>query len=347
MRALVSIVAGVSVFLLCVGSSAGAQTIPGTGYRAGAASSPVSGAAGGGTVVGAEGLERCDAPLGLIAIADPRDEMIRALWGYRLQSPVQLIRLIVQQSNCFTVVERGVGADYILREQSLRRTNETGQTEPTRLVAADYVLTPAVVFAEDNAGGLNGDLDGWLNRSSPLWGRLTGGVRFKEAQTSMLLADARTGIQVAAAEGSTRKADLNLLGRMHNRTTYGSLGGYGNTNEGKIVAAALLDNYNKIVRVVRPMGSVQRASAAMNAAPGTVVATATAGVASVDVGDVVRPRIANIRLFKSPDSTADVVTTLGRTEELVVTATNRNGFVAVRGASSAGWVERELVARLP
>ncbi|MBU3671014.1 MAG: hypothetical protein FGM43_00595 [Sinobacteraceae bacterium] len=346
MRALAGIVAGVSIFLLCAGGGVGAQTIPGTGYRVGGASGAVSGAAGGGTVVGAEGLERCDAPLGLIAIADPRDDMIRALWGYRLQSPVQLIRLMVQQSNCFTVVERGVGADYILREQSLRRTNDMGQTEPARLVAADYVLTPAVVFAEDNAGGLNGDLDGWLNRSSPLWGRLTGGVRFKEAQTSMLLADARTGIQVAAAEGSTRKADLNLIGRMHNRTTYGSLGGYGNTNEGKIVAAALLDNYNKIVRVVRPMGAAQRASGPTNVAPGVGAAVA-AGVAPVDVGDVVRPRIANIRLFKSPDSTADVVTTLERTEELVVTATNRNGFVAVRGASSAGWVERELVARSP
>lgn len=61
----------------------------------------------------------------------------------------------------------------------------------------------------------------------------------------MLLADARSGIQVAAAEGSTRKADLNLIGRLHNRTTFGSLGGYGNTNEGKIVAAALLDNYTR------------------------------------------------------------------------------------------------------
>lgn len=79
MRALVAIVAGVTIFLSCAGSSGGAQTIPGTGYRAGAGSSPVSGAAGGGTVVGAEGLERCDAPLGLVAIADPRDDMIRAL----------------------------------------------------------------------------------------------------------------------------------------------------------------------------------------------------------------------------------------------------------------------------
>jgi hypothetical protein len=170
---------------------------------------------------------------------------------------------------------------------------------------------------------------------------VTGGVRFKEAQTSMLLADARTGIQVAAAEGSTRKADLNLTGRMFNRGTYGSLGGYGDTNEGKIVAAALLDNYNKIVRVVRSMGSTQRSSAVTNSS------TAASVAATVDVGDVVRPRISNIRLFKWPDATADIVATLARTDELVVTAINRNGFVAVRGVRSYGWVERELVARSP
>jgi curli biogenesis system outer membrane secretion channel CsgG len=291
--------------------------------------------------VGAEGLERCDTPLGLVAVADPRDDMVRVLWSYRLQSPVQLIRLMVQQSNCFTVVERGVGAEYILREQSLRQANETGQAETAKMVAADYVLTPAVMFAEDNAGGLRGDLEGLLDRSNRLWGRVTGGVRFKEAQTSMLLADARTGIQVAAAEGSTRKADLNLTGRMFGRGTYGSLGGYGDTNEGKIVASALLDNYNKIVRVVRSMGATQRTSGVTNPTP------VPAAVAAVDIGDVVRPRLANVRLLKWPDAAADIVTTLPRTEELVVTAINRNGFIAVRGVRSYGWVERELVARSP
>ena len=114
MRAFIGVVAEVSILMICAGS-VGAQSIPGIGYRAGAGSGPVVGAAGGGSVVGAEGLERCDAPLGLIAVADPRDEMIRVLWSYRLQSPVQVIRLMVQQSNCFTVVERGVGAEYILR----------------------------------------------------------------------------------------------------------------------------------------------------------------------------------------------------------------------------------------
>jgi hypothetical protein len=32
--------------------------------------------------------------------------------------------------------------------------------------------------------------------------RVVGGLKFKEAQTSMLVADARSGVQVASAEGS-------------------------------------------------------------------------------------------------------------------------------------------------
>ena len=38
----------------------------------------------------------------------------------------------------------------------------------------------------------------------------------------------------------------------------GGVGGYGNTNEGKIIAAAFLDNYNKIVQVVMNDPSLQR-----------------------------------------------------------------------------------------
>ena len=49
---------------------------------------------------------------------------------------------------------------------------------------------------------------------------VAGGLKFKEAQTSMLVADARSGVQVAAAEGSTKKADLALGGALFG-------GGYG------------------------------------------------------------------------------------------------------------------------
>ena len=89
-------------------------------------------------------------------------------------------------------------------------------------------------------------------------GAIAGGLKFKEAQTSMLLADARSGVQVAAAEGSTKKADLRLGAGLFGGGVGAAAGGYGNTNEGKIIAAALMDNYNNVVGVVRGDPSLQR-----------------------------------------------------------------------------------------
>src|SRR4051794_38284607 len=54
-------------------------------------------------------LEICDGPKGTIAVVEPQSHVIANLQRYQLGSPVGLIRMIIQQSNCFQVVERGVG----------------------------------------------------------------------------------------------------------------------------------------------------------------------------------------------------------------------------------------------
>lgn len=46
------------------------------------------------------------------AVVEPQDFIIQALRGYSLQSPVGLIRMMIQQSNCFIVVERGAAMWY-------------------------------------------------------------------------------------------------------------------------------------------------------------------------------------------------------------------------------------------
>ena len=85
------------------------------------------------------------------------------------------------------------------------------------MVAADYVLTPAVVFSEGNAGGVGGGLGGvggLFGRGGrfvgAVGGGIAGGLKFKEAQTTMLVADARSGIQVAASEDAS-KADFDVV----------------------------------------------------------------------------------------------------------------------------------------
>ena len=222
--------------------------------KQGKGGSVVQGAAGTSGSKGDKGLEHCDKPMGAMAVVEPQDHIIMALARYQLQSPSGLIRMMIQQSNCFIVVERGVGMQNMMQERQLSNSGQLRQSSNVgggQMVAADFILTPAVVFSENNAGGVGRGVAGLFGGAGRAVGAVAGGLKFKEAQTSMLVADSRSGVQVAAAEGSTRKADLNLGGALFGGGAGGAVGGYGNTNEGKIIAAALLDNYNKIVGVVR------------------------------------------------------------------------------------------------
>ena len=53
-------------------------------------------------------IPRCATNLGTVSIQNGDS----AGWtGYRLQPPAALLRVVVQQSGCFTIVERGAGLD--------------------------------------------------------------------------------------------------------------------------------------------------------------------------------------------------------------------------------------------
>jgi len=118
---------------------------------------------------------------------------------------------------------------------------------------ADFVMTPAVQFSDDT-GGVGGAVGGLLARAGGMLGALgglAGGVKFKEAETTLLVADVRSGIQVAAAEGKASKMNFSLGGWGWGGLGWASAGGYSKTPEGKLIAASLLDNYNKVVLAVR------------------------------------------------------------------------------------------------
>jgi hypothetical protein len=313
-----------------------------TGYKQGKGASPVQGAAGTSGSASDNGIQKCDKPMGAMAVVEPQDYVMASLSQYGLQSPVGLIRLMIQQSNCFLVVERGQGMQNVMQERELAKSGELRQGSNMgggQMVSADFVLTPAVVFSEGNAGGIGGALGGVLGRRNPLLGAVAGGLKFKEAQTSMLVADARSGLQVAAAEGSTKKADLALGGALFGGGAGAVIGGYGNTNEGKIIAAALMDNYNKIVGVVKGDASLQRDVGTLREEAGKK----TVAGAVYNEGDVVVPKISNVKLLAQPSEGAKALATLSKGEELVIVGAEQNGFLNVQGGAAAGWVKKVLV----
>ena len=144
---------------LALSTAASAQTL-------GEGGSAAQGGAGpGGATNASVQLEKCDAPKGTLAVVEPQNAVIASLSRYGLQSPVGLIRMLIQQSNCFQVVERGAAMQNMMQERSLAAGGQMqadANIGKGQMVAADFIVTPNVVFSENNAGGIGGALGGLM-----------------------------------------------------------------------------------------------------------------------------------------------------------------------------------------
>jgi curli biogenesis system outer membrane secretion channel CsgG len=214
-----------------------------------------NGAAGAHASNAAATLEKCDKPFGTLAVVeDQGGDWYRYLTSdLRLGSTAPLLRLMAQQSNCFVVVERGRAMGNMMQERALADSGEVregSQFGKGQMVAADYTLNPSIQFATSDAGGVGGFLSAFGGKAAHA-GTVLGGLKFKKASTALVLVDNRSGVQLAAAEGEARKTDFNLAGAGYTRGSAGGLGGYTNTPEGKVIAAAFADAFNAMVVSLR------------------------------------------------------------------------------------------------
>jgi hypothetical protein len=214
----------------------------------------VTGAAGGATSEGANGiLERCDQTLGTIGVVEDQNAgWYRTLQGYKLGSTVPVLRMMIQQSNCFVVVERGAAMQNMNVERQLQKSGEMREGSnfgAGQMVAADYTMSPSIQFSQ-NTGGIGGGLAG-LSRSLGVLGAIAGGIKTSEASTTLLMIDNRSGVQLAAAEGTAKNMDFAGFGSAFGWAGGAGAGGYTSTPEGKIIIAAFTDSYNQLVKVVR------------------------------------------------------------------------------------------------
>ena len=174
----------------------------------GGSKSTVTGAAGGATSENANSqLEHCDETLGTLAVVEDQS----APWYYQLSrynlgSTVPVLRMMIQQSNCFVVVERGRGMNNMMQERALDKTGEIRQGSnfgKGQMVAADYTMSPSINFSQKGTSGVGGALGG-LSRGLGVLGAVAGGMQANEASTTLLMIDNRSGVQLAAAEGSAK-----------------------------------------------------------------------------------------------------------------------------------------------
>ncbi len=291
-------------------------------------------------------ISKCQAPYGTIAINEPTNETMMWLRNYQLGSPSSLLRVYAQESNCFVVVERGTGMRNMQEERALAALGElqSGQNVGKgQIIAADFMMTPAMQFSDNNAGGVGGGLGALLGgrAGAVLAG---GGLRFKEAQTSITIASTRTGVQVAASEGKAKHTDFNLGGLGIGGGVLAGAGGYTSTAEGKVIAASLLDNFNAVVASVRGNANLRPMTAARIASVTGGEPTAEGGLGSAaNSGDLMAPKIAGVKILRTASDSAPVVATLDRGEEVVYLGEENAGFYKVQGANGEGWVKKTLM----
>ena len=220
------------------------------------ANTATTGAAAGATTQGAAStLEKCASPLGTVALVEETSADWYRLFTteYRLGSTVPVLRLMIQQSNCFIVVERGRAFANMERERAISSGGQ-GRAGSNmgggQIVAADYSMTPEVLVSARGTSGGGAGLGGFIPGFAVL-GAIAGGIRTNEANTMLMLTDNRSGVQISAAQGSSSNTDFSVGSVLFGGGVGGGVSGYTNTPQGKVVIAAFTDSFNQMVKSLR------------------------------------------------------------------------------------------------
>ena len=244
-------------------------------------------------------VPRCAASIGVLSVIEPD----RNWWQeYGLGSPEALIKVFVQRSGCFTLVDRGAGLQAAQQERALgaggdlRVGSNVGQGQ---VLAADYVLVPDLVSSNRNARGnaIGGALGGLIGGGA---GAIIGGINIRTmtADVTLTLTDVRSTQQLAILEGHADKTNLGFGagGGIFGGGGFGALGatGYDNTEVGQVITVAYLQAYSKMVD---QLGGVQGGSA--NSPRQAVVMTraGTMYAQPTTTSEVVRPLDEGMRLY--------------------------------------------------
>ena len=214
----------------------------------------VSGAAGGGTSAGANpSLERCDQTLGTLAVDDGSGAPWYADFNSRTKVTTiePLLRLAVQQSNCFVITSIGNERTESRLSAITDKQRNSGEfragsnQQKGQRVAADYYMEPAIIIDNSTVGRVAGGIAGLIGGSA-LAG-LAGGATAKESVVTLSLYDIRSSVQTSAAEGSSSSKNYNGVVGLFGGGGAAGLGGFSRTPEGKATVAAFLDAYNGMV----------------------------------------------------------------------------------------------------
>ena len=199
----------------------------------------------------------CAKPIGVLAVVEPENQWWREL---KLGSPEAIIKVFVQNSHCFTIVNRGRSMASRAMERAMADQGELQQGSNLgkgQVKAADYFLEPNIVTANQNSGGggigaAAGALGGLFGGAGHFVGGIAGGINVKkgEANVTLSVVNARTTEEMVV-EGYARKKDISWGagggGGWWGGFAAAGASGYQNTEIGQVIVLAYLDAYTKLV----------------------------------------------------------------------------------------------------
>jgi curli biogenesis system outer membrane secretion channel CsgG len=198
-------------------------------------------------------VPHCLRKLGTVSVMDGDDP---SGWTqFQLAGPQKLLKVLVQRSGCFNLVDRGSGLSAAQRERDIggglgmQRGSNVGQGQ---IKAADYVLVAEVQAADRDSGGsaIGAGVGGLIGGG---FGAALGGIHTSkmEANTVLSLTNVRTTETIAVQDGYAAKNNVSFgLGGGGFWGAGGAAlvgGGYDSTDIGRIVTLAFIQAYAKMV----------------------------------------------------------------------------------------------------
>lgn len=273
----------------------------------------------------ATAIPKCPKILGTAAIINGDQQGWQAM---QLAPPQKLLTMMVQQSGCFRLVERGAGMDAAKAERDLASGGELrggSNLGKGQMTAADYLIKAEVAAQNSNAGGgaLGGALGGLVGGR---FGALAGGLNVKNMTATAILSlvNVRSGEIETAAQGEAKKSNLGFGagGFLGGGGVVG--GGYDNTEVGKVVTQAFLNAY---VQMVTDVGGLGLGNASATAAKKAYAVSTSAP------------------LWKYPTGSGSKVRDLPSGALVYPTGTKEGMFWEVADENdNTGWVKNDLLA---
>lgn len=196
-------------------------------------------------------IPTCAKKIGTLSVVEPENNWWTLL---NLESPEALIKVMVAECKCFTILDRGKGLAAAQKERALAAGGDMrvgSNIGKGQMKAADYVLVPDIVNKNANSGGkkIGGMLGGVVGGKL---GVALGGISLKSktADVVLTLTDVRSTEVIATVQGHAKKTDLGWGaggGAFFGGFAAAGASSYANTEIGQVVAMAYLDALKKLV----------------------------------------------------------------------------------------------------